>query len=62
MDWGLIDPRAPSDAKFLREEMIYTNRWFYYFAIVEDFVLRLSWVSQTLLFKNISELFKYLKF
>jgi hypothetical protein len=24
--------------------MIYNSRWFYYFAIVEDFILRLSWV------------------
>jgi signal transduction histidine kinase len=44
MDWGLIDPRAPKDAPFLREEMIYGSRWYYYFAIVEDFILRLSWV------------------
>uniref|UniRef100_A0A915DKX6 Xenotropic and polytropic retrovirus receptor 1 n=1 Tax=Ditylenchus dipsaci TaxID=166011 RepID=A0A915DKX6_9BILA len=44
MDWGLADPRAPKDALLLREEMIYGSRWYYYFAIVEDFVLRLSWV------------------
>lgn len=58
MDWGLAgkfynhfntqlddsDPRAPKDAPLLREEMIYGSKWFYYFAIVEDFVLRLSWV------------------
>ena len=24
--------------------MIYNNRWFYYLAMVEDFILRLSWV------------------
>ncbi|KAI1721402.1 EXS family domain-containing protein [Ditylenchus destructor] len=44
MDWGLADPRAPKEAPLLREEMIYGSKWFYYFAIVEDFVLRLSWV------------------
>jgi|UniRef100_A0A914PVP6 hypothetical protein len=44
MDWGLIDPRAPKEAPFLREEMIYGTKWFYYFGIIEDFVLRLSWV------------------
>ncbi|KAI6214899.1 hypothetical protein M3Y94_00322400 [Aphelenchoides besseyi] len=44
MDWGLIDPRAPKEAPFLREEMIYSSRWYYYFAIIEDFILRLSWV------------------
>lgn len=44
MDWGLIDPRAPKDAPFLREEMIYGSKWYYYLAIIEDFILRLSWV------------------
>uniref|UniRef100_A0A914HAM7 Xenotropic and polytropic retrovirus receptor 1 n=1 Tax=Globodera rostochiensis TaxID=31243 RepID=A0A914HAM7_GLORO len=44
MDWGLIDPKAPKEAPFLREEMIYGSKWYYYFAIFEDFVLRLSWV------------------
>uniref|UniRef100_A0AC35TPQ4 SPX domain-containing protein n=1 Tax=Rhabditophanes sp. KR3021 TaxID=114890 RepID=A0AC35TPQ4_9BILA len=43
LDWGLLDPRAPSDAPFLREEIIYSRK-FYYFAMIEDFVLRLSWV------------------
>lgn len=44
MDWGLIDPLSPKDSPFLREEMIYGSKWYYYGAIVEDFVLRLSWV------------------
>lgn len=44
MDWGLIDPRAPKEARFLREEMIYDSKWYYYAAIFQDFVLRLSWV------------------
>uniref|UniRef100_A0A915PT59 SPX domain-containing protein n=1 Tax=Setaria digitata TaxID=48799 RepID=A0A915PT59_9BILA len=44
MDWGLIDPLAPKDSPFLREEMIYGSKWYYYGAIVEDFILRLSWV------------------
>lgn len=44
MDWGLIDPKAPKEARFLREEMIYGSKWYYYGAIVEDFVLRLMWV------------------
>ena len=44
MDWGLIDPRAPKDAPFLREEMIYGYKSYYYLAILQDFVLRLSWV------------------
>ncbi|KAL7078018.1 hypothetical protein ACQ4LE_002668 [Meloidogyne hapla] len=44
MDWGLIDPRAPKEAPLLREEMIYGSKWYYYFAIAEDFILRLTWV------------------
>ncbi|PAV58031.1 hypothetical protein WR25_18800 isoform B [Diploscapter pachys] len=44
MDWGLIDPRAPKDAPLLREEMIYGSKFYYYLAIVQDFILRLSWV------------------
>lgn len=44
MDWGLVDPLAPKGSPFLREEMIYGSKWYYYGAIVEDFVLRLSWV------------------
>lgn len=44
MDWGLMDPTAPNKHRFLREELVYPSRWLYYFAIVEDFVLRLSWV------------------
>lgn len=44
MDWGLIDPKAPKDSPYLREEMIFGSRWYYYLAIFEDFVLRLSWV------------------
>ncbi|CAD6188101.1 unnamed protein product [Caenorhabditis auriculariae] len=44
MDWGLIDPRAPKEAPFLREEMIYGSKFYYYAAILQDFVLRLSWV------------------
>ncbi|EJW80594.1 EXS family protein [Wuchereria bancrofti] len=35
---------APKDSPFLREEMIYGSKWYYYGAIVEDFILRLSWV------------------
>uniref|UniRef100_A0A0N5AD05 SPX domain-containing protein n=1 Tax=Syphacia muris TaxID=451379 RepID=A0A0N5AD05_9BILA len=44
MDWGLIDSRSPKDSPFLREEMIYGSKWYYYLAIAQDFILRLSWV------------------
>ncbi|CAH1180382.1 unnamed protein product [Phaedon cochleariae] len=42
LDWGLFDPKA-GDNKFLREEIVYSSTWFYYFAIVEDLILRFGW-------------------
>lgn len=42
MDWGLFDPKD-GDNKFLREEIVYSSTWFYYFAIVEDLILRFGW-------------------
>ncbi|XP_037083470.1 xenotropic and polytropic retrovirus receptor 1 homolog isoform X2 [Pollicipes pollicipes] len=41
MDWGLFDSNA-GDNRFLREELVYSTP-VYYFAIVEDFVLRFLW-------------------
>ncbi|KAB0796916.1 hypothetical protein PPYR_10977 [Photinus pyralis] len=43
LDWGLFDSKA-GDNKFLREEVVYSSNWFYYFAIVEDLILRFGWV------------------
>nr|CAH7765826.1 unnamed protein product [Callosobruchus chinensis] len=43
MDWGLLDKSA-GENKFLREEIVYSSTCFYYFAIIEDFVLRFIWV------------------
>ncbi|XP_031627974.1 xenotropic and polytropic retrovirus receptor 1 [Contarinia nasturtii] len=43
MDWGLFDSNA-GDNKFLREEVVYSSNAFYYFAIVEDFILRYVWL------------------
>ncbi|KAK9500665.1 hypothetical protein O3M35_001890 [Rhynocoris fuscipes] len=43
MDWGLFDNK-PGDNKFLREEVVYSYNAYYYFAIVEDLVLRFGWV------------------
>ncbi|XP_055624019.1 xenotropic and polytropic retrovirus receptor 1 [Toxorhynchites rutilus septentrionalis] len=42
MDWGLFDSKA-NDNKFLRDEIVYSSNWFYYFAIVEDLILRFGW-------------------
>ncbi|XP_071444302.1 solute carrier family 53 member 1-like [Hetaerina americana] len=42
MDWGLFDKKV-GDNRFLREEIVYSSPSFYYFAIVEDLVLRFGW-------------------
>ncbi|KAM7347488.1 solute carrier family 53 member 1-like [Cochliomyia hominivorax] len=42
MDWGLFDKNAGENT-FLREEIVYSSTGFYYFAIVEDLLLRFSW-------------------
>jgi hypothetical protein len=42
MDWGFFAANA-GDNRFLREECVYTFKSYYYFAIVEDFVLRFAW-------------------
>lgn len=41
MDWGLFDNN--NENKFLREEIVYSRKIYYYFAIVNDLVLRLTW-------------------
>ena len=44
MDWGLMDKNAGSEHPFLREEVVYsTDDKIYYFAIIEDFILRFVW-------------------
>ncbi|KAK9298291.1 hypothetical protein QLX08_008305 [Tetragonisca angustula] len=42
LDWGLFDSNA-GENKFLREEIVYSSPYYYYFAIIEDFVLRFGW-------------------
>ncbi|XP_015437089.1 PREDICTED: xenotropic and polytropic retrovirus receptor 1 homolog [Dufourea novaeangliae] len=44
MDWGLLDSNA-GENKFLREEVVYSAAGFYYFAIIEDFILRFAWIA-----------------
>ncbi|CAG2104582.1 unnamed protein product [Medioppia subpectinata] len=44
MDWGLFDPNSPSkEYPFLREEIVYSSPNYYYFAIIEDLILRFGW-------------------
>uniref|UniRef100_A0A7N9AM62 Xenotropic and polytropic retrovirus receptor 1 homolog n=1 Tax=Mastacembelus armatus TaxID=205130 RepID=A0A7N9AM62_9TELE len=42
MDWGLFD-RSAGENTFLREEIVYPHKAYYYSAIVEDVLLRFSW-------------------
>ncbi|XP_045462138.1 xenotropic and polytropic retrovirus receptor 1-like isoform X1 [Harmonia axyridis] len=44
MDWGLLSTMSKGDNPFLREEIVYSSVHFYYFAIVEDFLLRFLWM------------------
>ncbi|XP_060788603.1 xenotropic and polytropic retrovirus receptor 1a [Neoarius graeffei] len=45
MDWGLFDRNA-GEHTFLREEIVYPQKAYYYCAIVEDVILRFSWTLQ----------------
>ena len=40
---GLLLNRNAGENKFLREEIVYSSKSYYYFAIIEDFVLRFGW-------------------
>ncbi|XP_056148785.1 xenotropic and polytropic retrovirus receptor 1 homolog isoform X1 [Lampris incognitus] len=42
MDWGLFDRNAGENT-FLREEIVYPQKAYYYSAIVEDVLLRFAW-------------------
>lgn len=43
MDWGLFSRDSPKETPFLREEIVYSSPFYYYFAIVEDLILRFAW-------------------
>ncbi|XP_004933050.1 xenotropic and polytropic retrovirus receptor 1 [Bombyx mandarina] len=51
MDWGLFSCGPSAENKFLREEIVYSPGS-YYFAIVEDFVLRFIWTVSFVLTEN----------
>ena len=59
MDWGFFTAGA-GENKFLREEIVYSSKNYYYIAIIEDLVLRFSWAISLALkengFRNYSEL------
>uniref|UniRef100_A0A6Q2YHV2 Xenotropic and polytropic retrovirus receptor 1a n=1 Tax=Esox lucius TaxID=8010 RepID=A0A6Q2YHV2_ESOLU len=45
MDWGLFD-RGAGENTFLREEIVYPHKAYYYCAIIEDIILRFAWTIQ----------------
>ncbi|XP_022910053.1 solute carrier family 53 member 1-like isoform X2 [Onthophagus taurus] len=51
MDWGLFDKNAGENT-FLREEIVYSSTFFYYFAIISDFILRFAWAISFFLTEN----------
>ena len=48
MDWGFFTAGA-GENKFLREEIVYSSKSYYYAAIIEDLVLRFSWTVSLIL-------------
>ncbi|XP_045506610.1 xenotropic and polytropic retrovirus receptor 1 [Colias croceus] len=51
MDWGLFTAGLQAENSLLREEIVYSVG-FYYFAIIEDFVLRFIWAPAFYLTEN----------
>jgi len=43
VDWGLFSSDSPKETPFLREEIVYSSPYYYYFAIVQDLILRFGW-------------------
>ena len=42
MDWGFSSGRA-RDHPLLRDSLVYSSVWYYYFAIIQDLILRFAW-------------------
>uniref|UniRef100_T1JMQ6 Xenotropic and polytropic retrovirus receptor 1 n=1 Tax=Strigamia maritima TaxID=126957 RepID=T1JMQ6_STRMM len=51
MDWGLFDQNAGENT-CLREEIVYSSSGYYYFGIVEDFILRFGWAFSVSLIES----------
>ena len=45
-DWGFFDPSPNVEHKFLREDLVYSRIWVYYFAIFQNVVLRCKWILE----------------
>jgi len=41
-DWGLLDRKSKN--LLLRDRLIYTDKYFYYFAMISNLIMRFSWV------------------
>ena len=50
IDWGLFRSTAP-DRKYLRAKLL-LPKWFYYFGIVSNTILRFMWILQIVLVSN----------
>jgi len=51
MDWGFFS-KEDGGNKYLREELVYPNTWVYYWAMVQDVVLRFLWTLGLVLKKS----------
>ncbi|CAF1006902.1 unnamed protein product [Didymodactylos carnosus] len=49
MDWGFFDKNA-GENKYLREQIVYPSKIYYYAAIIEDFILRYIWVINVFIY------------
>ncbi|CAF4186475.1 unnamed protein product [Rotaria sordida] len=49
MDWGFFDQHA-GENWFLRDEIVYPRRLYYYFVIIINFFLRYSWIIKVYLY------------
>jgi hypothetical protein len=45
MDWGFFDKNA-GENKYLREVIVYSSKGYYYFAIIENFIIRFIWLAR----------------
>ena len=61
MDWGFLDKNA-GENRFLRETIVYPSKKLYYFAFVQNFVLRFIWIVRIFHFNGISEIQRELIF
>jgi hypothetical protein len=43
MDWGFFDKNA-GENKFLRDQIVYPSKFYYYVAILEDIIFRYIWI------------------